>query len=119
LLESKDWNASGAYIPNIDTDKNEFYDYFILVRIKEDIKNILKTDEISTEKKDLINLTTSYEWTYDIAGWMSHITLIHLIKNNYILPQQALLNGKIKMDATNYYIQSGDMKEIEELLNII
>jgi hypothetical protein len=119
LLESKDWNASGAYIPNIDTDKNEFYDYFILVRIKEDIKNILKTDEISTEKNDLINLITSYEWTYDIAGWMSHITLMHLIKNNYILPQQALLNGKIKMDATNYYIQSGDMREIEELFRVI
>jgi hypothetical protein len=50
---------------------------------------------------------------------MSHITLMHLIKNNYILPQQALLNGKIKMDATNYYIQSGDMREIEELFRVI
>ena len=35
-----------------------------------------------------------------------------MIEEEYILPQNSILNGKTKMDATNYYLQSGFFREI-------
>jgi hypothetical protein len=32
LLETKDWNNNGQYIPNLSLEKQSQYDYFILVR---------------------------------------------------------------------------------------
>ena len=39
-----------------------------------------------------------------------------IIKEENILPKNSLLNGAVKMDAENYYIQSGCMKKIELLI---
>jgi ABC-type enterochelin transport system substrate-binding protein len=39
-----------------------------------------------------------------------------IISNKLVLPQNALLNGKIPMDAANYYMQSGDMRDLEALI---
>ena len=36
-----------------------------------------------------------------------------------IIKKGEFLNGRTKMDAENYYIQAGDMKDINELVNII
>ena len=36
-----------------------------------------------------------------------------------IIKKGEFLNGRTKMDAENYYIQAGDMKDIKELVNII
>ncbi len=51
LLETKDWDTNGRYIPNINNpDVADIYDYFILVRIKPST-NSLFCD--STDKKTL------------------------------------------------------------------
>ena len=42
--------------------------------------------------------------------------LKHLISNGFIIPQNAMLNGWMKMDASNYYCQAGDLKSINELI---
>jgi len=39
LLETKDWNSKGQYIPNIDTD-NAVYDYIAVARIKPNCENL-------------------------------------------------------------------------------
>ena len=39
-------------------------------------------------------------WKFDIAGVITNEMLIEHINKNRILPQNALLNGKIRMDAT-------------------
>ena len=117
LLETKDWDSEGRYIPNINNpDVADIYDYFVLVRIKPNTNSLFNgpTDEKSLKKEIVSN-----KWYYDIAGCCSLKTLKFIIRNNYVLPQQALLNGKIEMDAENYYIQSGDLKGIDELLNIL
>lgn len=41
LLETKDWTNEGLYIPNIETGESR-YDYFILVRVKPNLKEIMK-----------------------------------------------------------------------------
>jgi len=117
LLETKDWDSDGRYIPNINkTESHEIYDYFILVRIKPNTNSIFNG---SIHKESLKSEVVSIDWYYDIAGCCSLRTLIYIIENEYILPQNSLLNGKIKMDAENYYIQSGELKDITELTKIL
>src|SRR5690625_2756493 len=55
---------------------------------------------------------------YDIPGSISKKTLQHIIKNKYILPQNSYLN-KTKMDAENYYLQTGDLIHIDRLIERI
>lgn len=119
LLEVKDWNSWGQYIPNLNAGTTSIYDYFILVRIQPDIKNILRINNYYTsnvvEKENLEKVLFDEIWKYDITGFISNEQLIEVIRNKDILPQNSLLNGRIRMDAENYYIQSGDMID---LLNI-
>jgi hypothetical protein len=41
---------------------------------------------------------------------------LKIIQEKQVIPQNALLNGKIKMDANNYYVQSGDLYSLEGLI---
>lgn len=117
LLETKDWDKDGTYIPNSkDPNLTAYYHYFILVRIQPNTNCFFIKH---TDKALLWNLVNSKNWYYDIAGWCSLATLKCLIENKYILPQHALLNGKIKMDADNYYIQAGNLKAMTCLTEIL
>ena len=122
LLETKDWNNEGLYIPNINSS-NSKYDYFVMVRLKPDLKGVFKKEKIffsnDIEKDKLINLVTNQDWSYDIPGCFSFKSLLYVIQNKMILPQGALLNGTTKMDAENYYIQSGYLKDISELISLL
>lgn len=114
LLETKDWDSEGRYIPNIGLgDATTAYDYFVLVRIEPDSKKLLK--DIPEEKEHLLKKTQEETWRYDIAGCCSINTIKHIILLGHILPKKAMLNGWTKMDAENYYIQSGDLFSIDKL----
>lgn len=123
LLETKDWNKQGEYIPNLSNGISR-YDYLILMRIKPDLSNALKEKRLlysdKIERNTLHEIVESYAWEYNIAGYINSKDLIRLIDKKYILPQGALLNGETKMDAENYYVQAGDMragKDIVKKLN--
>ena len=114
LLETKDWDEEALYIPNKNKEATTIkYDFFVAVRIKPNT-NSIKYD--SFKRDNLIKNILSSKWYFDIGGWCSHKTLKYIIKNNYILLQNSLLNGKTKMDAENYYIQCGSLKPIGELI---
>ena len=118
LLETKDWDSEGRYVPNLNHhDTTNAYDYFVLVRIKPDIKSVLKNQ--SEEKGHLLNKIQEEVWQYDIAGCCSIKTIRHIISLGYILPQNAMLNGNIRMDASNYYIQSITLFAIEKLFEAL
>ena len=123
LLEEKDWNTEGIYLPNYNTNNISVYDYFILLRIKPNGEELMKSSRAlysnSIQKNNLQNIINSESWEFDIPGFCTLNDLKLVIKNSFILPKGGLLNGKIKMDADNYYIQSGDLKSIEELINNI
>jgi hypothetical protein len=120
LLETKDWNDNGRYIPNISVDGGE-YDYFILTRIDPDGESIIKYNRlyysntvdggIDTLMKYLLNK----KWEFDIVGYVTTDDLIKVINENIIIKQGSYLNRYTKMDAENYYIQSGDMRNTVEL----
>jgi hypothetical protein len=121
LLETKDWSGNGEYIPNLNTNKNSIYDYFILVRIKADGEKIMRDNRLlysnDIDKSTLHSLIKNEKWEYDIAGYITNDDLKFLINNNFILPKSSMLNGKIQMDAENYYVQSADMKDFQKLIS--
>jgi len=121
LLETKDWNNKGEYIPNLNSASSQSYDYFLMVRIKPDIKQLFQREKIfysnDINKNTLTEIIYKQDWFFDFAGICSDKTIKHIIKNKYLLPQNSLLNGKIKMDAENYYIQSGNLKEFDFFVN--
>jgi len=115
LLEAKDWDNEGKYIPNCGIPyAHQAYDYFLLIRVKPDIKSIFQDWE--DDKTIILSKILSFKFYYDIAGWCTINTLIYIIKNEYYLPKHSLLNGKVLMDAHNYYIQAGNLKNIDELI---
>jgi hypothetical protein len=98
LLESKDWDEEGNYIPNIKFS-NSRYDYFVFVRLR----------KIKSNDNKL-----GFLIAYDIVGYITNEDLQYIIKNNYLLGQGYYLNNT-KMDADNYYIQADDFRDISEL----
>ena len=121
LLETKDWNEKGEYIPNLKVGKNAVYDYFVLVRIKPDAEKIMRNNRLlhsnNINKEMLYNLITSKKWEYDIVGQITNEMLKDLILHDFILPKKSLLNGTVSMDAENYYVQSGDMNCFKNLVS--
>lgn len=122
LLETKDWNAQGQYIPNIllNNDATVQYDYFVLVRIEPDIKKLFKARQLlfsnEIERKTIDDILFANDWRFDITGYCTNTDIITAIANGNILPQNAMLNQYTKMDASNYYIQSGDLGCIKDLV---
>ena len=118
LLETKDWNDKGYYIPNIKKGIYK-YDYVMLVRIKPSCEDLLKKKKLLyskyADRDELKQLVKSQKWSYDYAGYITYDELLYIIKNKYILPQNGLLNGKMPMDAENYYVQAYNMKQLDTI----
>jgi len=118
LLETKDWDDSGLYIPN-----ETYYDYFVIVRIKPDVKSIFRSkrllysDNIDFEYLKEIILSQCFE--ADIPGFIDNNKLKEIIKIKQILPKGSILNDKTKMDAENYYLISDDFNNIFELRDLL
>lgn len=124
LLEEKDWTRKGYYIPDMQKTKILLYDFFVLIRIKPDIKSILKMNKLFyskiAEKELLKELIFTENWCFDIPGFITHFEFVNeVISKHHILPQNALLNGKTPMDASNYYVQTGDLNGINELMKLL
>lgn len=118
LLETKDWNNAGQYIPNISKGSAD-YDFFILIRINPYCEDILKRNRLlytnSIDYSTLSNILLPELWSYDIPGFVTKEQLMYAINNNHIINQGTMLNGNTRMDAENYYIQSGDMINLQQL----
>lgn len=120
LLETKDWDEKGNYIPNLGEKK---IDMLILVRIKPDIASIMKKLKFyyknSLDKKEeqiLFLEIQNSKWEFDIPGYATIEDIISVINSkNLILKGQFLNSLKTKMDADNYYIQANDLRNIEEI----
>lgn len=122
LLETKDWDNQGLYRPNYGTS-HEAYDYFVLIRVRPDGTGIMKQHRWLFSNKvlydELRNAIFAEQWKCNIAGYISRDELVSIISDEYILPQNVMLNGSTKMDAENYYVQVGDMHNISELIHCI
>lgn len=122
LLETKDWDMHGRYIPNIGTSTCA-YDYLMLVRIIPSCEDLLKHERLlyssQIDRNRLHQICCSQKWEYDYAGYITQDDLKYIIRSGYVLPKGSLLNGKTAMDAENYYVQAIDLHEIESLEGIL
>ncbi len=118
LLEENDWDTQANYIPN-----QKSYDYTFLVRMNPFCEDIMKRNRMlysdTANMKMLLNIILSQTWGYDIPGYVTREDLIYIINNNFIIPRGAMLNGKTRMDASNYYVQSGDMKSMNSFISML
>lgn len=115
LLEKDDWDKDANYLPN-----KKGYDFTFLVRMHPYCEDIMKRNRFfysdSIDKDRLYQVIISEQWEFDIPGYVNKEDLIHIINNGYILPRGSMLNGKIAMDASNYYVQAGDMRSLSSFL---
>lgn len=113
LLETKDWNLQGQYIPN----NNETIDYVILVRIEDEVTKLLKDNRLyfsdKLDKEYLWSLIKDIKCAFDIPGYITREDLVYLINNGFVIRRGEKLNRFTIMDAENYYCQAGDMQNIE------
>lgn len=110
LLETKDWNNQGLYIPDIHRNGGE-YDYFIFVRIKPSCADLI-AGLVNLDKAEIQRVINSQKWEYDIPGYVTRNEFIEAIQQGNIIYKYEKLNGKMPMDADNYYIQACDMHPI-------
>ena len=119
LLETKDWNSNGQYVPNIGNGVSS-YDYIILIRLKPSCEDILRKHRLlyldSIDRDELFQLVSGQAWSYNYTGYITNADLLQVIRARCVLPQGALLNGSTEMDAENYYIQAGDLRDVSSLL---
>ena len=115
LLETRDWDNSGRYIPN-----DIVYDIHILVRIKPDVKGLMRANRLffsdEVDEHLLRSIIFKEEFEFDIPGFLTKFDIQELIQNRLIIPQNTMLNGKTRMDAENYYCQSGNLRDISSLV---
>lgn len=78
---------------------------------------LLYSQKVNRNK--LFKIINSKPWLYDIPGYITQQDLRDIITQQHILPQGALLNKNTEMDAENYYIQSGDMKNFAQLISTL
>lgn len=118
LLECADFDEQGVYIPNKEKNGG-LYDFFILVRVKPSCEDLMKKNRILySEEADynkLKDIIISEEWTYDVPGYITREDLIWIINKRHIIPRGSMLNGRTRIDADNYYIQTGDLRDITSI----
>lgn len=113
LLETKDWDDNGVYLPN-----DESYDFTFLVRMTPFCEDIMKKNKMfysdSVSKEILRRAVCNVDWEFDIPGFITLGELKTIICDGFVLPQNSMLNGGTRMDAENFYVQAGDMHDIND-----
>ena len=120
LLETKDWDSEGRYIPNKERDGGE-YDFFLLCRVKPSLLQLVdkKVEADNCSKEKLKQSIKDIKWEIDIPGFITREELKYLINNKYVIPQGSTFGNNTTMDAGNYYCQSGDLHYLKELIDVL
>lgn len=115
LLEEHDWDEQANYLPN-----GHGYDYTFLIRMNPFCEDVMRRNRFlysdSINEATLKQIIMAESWTFDIPGYVTREDLIQIINEDYILPRGSMLNGRTRMDASNYYIQSGDMRNLNSFI---
>lgn len=111
LLETADWDEQGRYLP--DADKNIPYSYFLLVRTK--IENENHFTKGNLPEYDLLkNFCLSMNIEGELTGVLSHQDFVNqIIKYRFIIKKGQLLQGRVRMDADNYYTHAINLESPE------
>lgn len=118
MLETRDFDKNGVYIPNIKKDGGE-YDYYVLVRMNPFCEDIMRSNRLlyadSVDYWQLRAIIVNQKWICDIPGYATKRDLKEIIARRFIIPKGSRLNGRVQIDADNYYVQAGDLRPINSL----
>jgi hypothetical protein len=117
LLEAADWDEQGRYVATFNQPVS--YSHIVLVRLGPDLSSVIRSHKISLNRESLTQLqtvVTELRWSYDIAGWVSSADLQLVISKDLRIEQGESL-GNTVMDATNFYVQTGDLRPSSTLLD--
>ena len=116
LLEKGDWDFQGRYVPTGHKPKS--YTHIVLVRIAPDIEELLKPGSSRHESRYEVLLETllAEKWEYEITGYITSDDLKEIMKLGHEIPKGALLNGKVLMDASNFYVQASSLRGVDKLV---
>ena len=117
LLEQEDWDLSGKYLPTGEQPKA--YSHIVLVRISPDVEELIKPKSSKSESRYevLLEMMLAHKWEYEITGYITSNDLKEIMQMGHVIPKGSLLNGKVIMDAANYYVQAADLRNAEDLAN--
>lgn len=115
LLEKADWDLNGRYLPTGEDPKA--YTHIVLVRIAPDIEELIRPRSSRSESKyeALLETLLAHKWEYEITGYITSEDLKEIMSLGHEIPKGSLLNGKVLMDASNYYVQAADLRGVSEL----
>ncbi|WP_303965615.1 hypothetical protein [Sporosarcina ureae] len=124
LLEEKDWDEKGTYIPNKNKPGAGIYHAIVLVRLDSDITARFRSAKKYFNKNvswdELEEIFEGFSSDYDIPGYVNLRNLRRVIQQEHVIKQGGYLGtSKTKMDATNYYIQTGNLMPIDNLLHAL
>lgn len=119
LLETKDWDFNGNY-----KYSNKEYSFFIFVILETDLESKLKKDQklySDLLSKPELKKYIKDKYNYDIPGFLLKNDIKEIISKKQIIHQNTRVNSKNgrKMDVSNYYVQSGNMRNISVLLELL
>lgn len=116
LLETKDWSQNAQYIPNLKTGHAE-YDDMLFVRVNTNIVTNLRRQRLYYQDNIDVNVLQKEfnlgPYEFDISHVPIDLIKAAIQNQSIINKGDYLKSKKTKMDAQNYYIQSGDMYSIQ------
>lgn len=123
LLEANDWDRDGLYRPGNGFSSSR-HDFFVMGRLCPDIASLMKKHRFyysnAVDRTELEEPVLNQPWSYDIPGFITIDDLKTIVQKGQLIHKGARLGTKgVQMDATNYYVQTGDMRPISELVSVL
>ena len=117
LLEQKDYSKDGNYLGHTDSSKK--YDIFFCARMRSSIQEYFRSEGLNgrsfssfIEFESHFKALSRMNWELDLPGFAPLDLLKQAIQDKHIIARGEYLNGRTRMDATNIYIQSGDLLDV-------
>ena len=124
LLEYKDYSVDGNYLGHTDSSKK--YDIFFCARMRSSIQEYFRSEGLNGQEfssfkefEGHFNALSRMNWELDLPGFAPLDLLKQAIQEKHIIARGEYLNGRTRMDATNIYIQSGDLLNIGLINNFV
>jgi len=98
LLETKDWNTQGQYLPNLSSGDVAEYDFFVLSRIAPDAEKLMKSSRLlyrdRANEDELRARICDQSWEHDVAGWISKSEFRKIIAAGLFFPGDPFSTAK-------------------------
>lgn len=117
LLEASDWSADGTYV---HADQGSTSGLICLVRIDPSPEDLLRRRKLlysDSCPQTILKWTVAplSQFRYQVLGAVDQSVIRAAVRERQLIPQGAMLNGRTRIDADNYYLQVCDFRPFGEI----